>query len=201
MSDTRDVPRERAWIVLAALATVVLLNVGTLGSDPWSFRPGIVRPHGLFAFVVRMAHERWDVGLLRSVAMLAGCGIVVLALATLTVRRWRAWVLIVASFACAVALIAPAVALQVGLRQSTHPWFFVNDSTFVILADPALTNKADLTVEGTLSRDTSSSTSFKLPSSAISISLRFPFMSISASYTLLPFSTSVEKPFTTAPRD
>jgi hypothetical protein len=132
VSDTRDVPRERAWIVLGALATVVLLNVGTLGSDPWNFEPGTVRPHGVFAFLVRMAHERWDVGLLRSVAMLAGCGVVVLALAGLVVRRWRAWVLVAASFACMAALVAPAVALQLGLRQSTHPWFFVNDSTYQI---------------------------------------------------------------------
>jgi hypothetical protein len=126
------VSREHTWIVLAAFAAVVLLNVGTLGSDPWSFRPGPVRPHGSLAFVVRLAGEHWDLGLLRSAAVLAGCGVAALAVATLFVRAWRSWVLVVAAFAVVAALVVPAVALQVGLRDSTHPWFFVNDSTYQI---------------------------------------------------------------------
>ena len=121
VSGTRLVSREHAWIVLGALAAVVLLNVGTLGSDPWSFRPGNVEPRGALAFLVRLADERWDVGLLRSVAMLAGCGVAVLALVALTVRAWRSWILTAAAFAVAAALILPAVTLQIGLRQSTRP--------------------------------------------------------------------------------
>jgi hypothetical protein len=132
VSDERRVSRQHAWIVLAALAAVVLLNVGTLGSDPWQFRPGPVAARGPLAFLVRMAHERWDVGLLRSVAMLAGCGVVALALAALVVRRWKGWLLVAAGVAVAAALVLPAVALQLGLRQSTQPWFFVNDSTYQI---------------------------------------------------------------------
>jgi hypothetical protein len=128
----RTVSREHAWIVIGALALAVLLNAGTLGSDPWRFRPGEVEPRGPLAFLVRLAHERWDVGLMRSVAMLAGCGIVVLAIAAPLVRSWRRWLLVVAAFAVAAALVLPAVALQIGLRQSTHPWFFVNDSTYQI---------------------------------------------------------------------
>jgi hypothetical protein len=126
------VSREHAWIVIAALAVVVLLNAGTLGSDPWDFRPGRVVATGPLAFLVRLADEEWDLGLLRSVAMLAGCGVVVLALANLVVRTWRAWLLVVAGLLAAAALVLPATALQLGLRQSTQPWFYVNDSTYQI---------------------------------------------------------------------
>jgi hypothetical protein len=132
VSLARPVSRRHAWIVLGSLAAVVLLDVGTLGSDPWLFRPGTVEPRGPLAFLVRMADERWDVGLLRSVAMLAGLGVVGLAVAALVVRTWRAWVLTAAALAVAAALVVPAVALQLGLRQSTQPWFFVNDSTYQI---------------------------------------------------------------------
>jgi hypothetical protein len=128
----RRVSREHAWIVLGALALVVLLNAGTLGSEPWRFRPGTVDPRGPLAFLVRLAHERWDVGLVRSVAMLAGCGVAALAVVALVIRTWRAWLLITATLVVAASLVLPAVALQIGLRQSTHPWFFVNDSTYQI---------------------------------------------------------------------
>jgi hypothetical protein len=133
------ISREHTWIVLAALAAVVLLNIGSLGSDPWQFRPGPVRAHGSLAFLVRLAGGHWDLGLLRSIAVLAGCGVVVLAVATLFVRAWRSWVLVAAAFAVAAALIVPAVALQIGLRESTHPWFFVNDSTYQIELAGSLT--------------------------------------------------------------
>ena len=132
MTGPRGVAREHAWIVLGALATVVLLDVGTLGSDPWPFRAGAVHPQGALGFLVRLAHERWDIGLLRSVAMLAGCGVALLAVVALVVRRWRSWVLVAAGFAVVAALVLPAVGLQAGLRESTHPWFFVNDSTYQI---------------------------------------------------------------------
>lgn len=127
-----SIARAHAWIVLASLAAVVLLNAGTLGSDPWAFRPSALHPAGPLAFFVRLAHGRWDVGLMRSVAMLAGCGVAALAVATLFLRAWRGWVLATASCAVVAALVLPAVALQLGLRDSTQPWFFVNDSTYQI---------------------------------------------------------------------
>ena len=128
----RTISRERTWVVLATLAAIVLLNIGLLGSDPWAFRPGSVAPAGPLAFLVRMADGQWNLGLLRSTAMLAGCGVAALAVANLFVHTWRRWVLVVASLAVVAMLIFPAVALQIGLRQSTRPWFFVNDSTYQI---------------------------------------------------------------------
>jgi hypothetical protein len=119
----------REWIVVAALAAVVTLDVGTLGSDPWRFRAGDVHPHGLLGPLVRAADRGWDLGLLRSLAMLAG--VLVVALAVWAAFRrvpWKAE-LAAAVVVCA-ALLLPAVALQVGLRQATAPWFFTNDSTY-----------------------------------------------------------------------
>ena len=95
-------------------------------------RPGLVGPHGALAFLVRLAHERWDVGLLRSVAMLAGCGVALLALARSPCAAGGLGARRGAAVAVVAAARVPAVALQLGLRQSTQPWFFVNDSTYQI---------------------------------------------------------------------
>jgi hypothetical protein len=82
---------------------------------------------------VRAAGEEWDLGIARACCFLAGllCG----AAAMLLIARPRAW-----SKRLAVALIlgvgllltAPATLLQLGLRDSTAPWFFTNDSTYQI---------------------------------------------------------------------
>ncbi|HZP73588.1 MAG TPA: glycosyltransferase 87 family protein [Gaiellaceae bacterium] len=132
-----------SWIVLGALAVVCLLNIDTLGSDPWRFRPGAVRAHGPLASLVRAAGRHWDPSLLRSVAMLAGLGVVVLAFVIVVRGVLPAWVAIAASAAVAVALVLPGTLLQAGLRQSTSPWFFTNDSTYQI----------ELAGEGVLHRD------------------------------------------------
>jgi hypothetical protein len=121
-----------AWIVLAALGLVVVLNVDELGSQPWRFRPGRVEPAGPLAALVRAAGRQWDPSLLRSVAMVAGVGVVVLALVLALTRALPGWALVGACTLAALALIVPAVALQAGLRQSTAPWFFTNDSTYQI---------------------------------------------------------------------
>jgi hypothetical protein len=119
----------RDWLVVGALAVVVTLNVGTLGSDPWAFKPGAVHPHGLLGPIVRAADREWDLGTLRSLAMLAG--VLVVALAVWQMFRRVPWkVELVAAVVVCAALILPAVALQVGLRQATAPWFFTNDSTY-----------------------------------------------------------------------
>ena len=116
--------------MLGALGTVVILNVALLGSDPWPFHPGPIEPRGALASVVRLAHSHWDLGLLRSAAMVAGIGVVALATATCLVRAWRAWVLSLACFLVVASLVLPAIALQVGLREATAPWFYTNDSTY-----------------------------------------------------------------------
>jgi hypothetical protein len=130
MSATARVERWQAWIVFSALGVVVLLAIGFLGADPWPFQPGPIDPKGPLAFLVRLAESEWDLGLLRSIAMLAGVAVVALATATCLVRTWRAWVLTLACFAVVVSLVLPAVALQIGLREATAPWFFTNDSTY-----------------------------------------------------------------------
>ena len=67
---------------------------------------------------------------MRSVAMLAGVAVVALATVACFVRTWRAWVLALACLAIVAALVLPATLLQVGLRDSSAPWFFTNDSTY-----------------------------------------------------------------------
>jgi hypothetical protein len=132
MSMRDRVDEAGAWIVLAALGLVVVLNVDVLGSEPWRFRPGRVEPAGPLAALVRAAGREWDPSLLRSVAMVAGVGVVVLALALALMRALPGWTLVAACALAALALVVPAVALQAGLRQSTAPWFFTNDSTYQI---------------------------------------------------------------------
>ena len=101
-----------------------------LGADPWAFQPGTVDARGPLAFLVRLADGEWDLGLVRSVAMLAGVAVVALATVACFVRTWRAWVLALACLAIVAALVLPATLLQMGLRDSSAPWFFTNDSTY-----------------------------------------------------------------------
>lgn len=122
-----------AWTLVGVLFALVAITLPELGSDPWHFRPGSVDPQGPLAPLVRAAGEEWDLGIPRAACFLAGllCG----AAATLLIARPRAW-----SKGLAVALIlavgllvtAPATLLQLGLRDSTAPWFFTNDSTYQI---------------------------------------------------------------------
>ncbi len=121
-----------AWLLVAALGGLVVLNVPVLGLDAWTFHTGPVHASGLFASLVSAAHGRWDLGLLRSSAVLAGVLVAALTAAVLACGRLRLrW-----AVACAVVVIAalllPGVALQAGLRQSTAPWFYTNDSTYQI---------------------------------------------------------------------
>ena len=116
--------------VLLALVAVTLPE---LGSDPWRFRPGAVDPPGPLAPLVRAAGEEWDVGIARAAAFLAAllCGA-----AALTLLRerapGRAGPAIALVLAVGVLLAAPSTLLQLGLRDSTAPWFFTNDSTYQI---------------------------------------------------------------------
>ena len=130
MRPADPIDRRHIWVVAAALLGVVALNIGTLGSDPWKFEPGTVTASGPLAFLVRLAGGEWDLGLLRSTAMLAGIGVVVLALVLCVARTLPRIVVILACIGVLAALVVPAVTLQVALRDSTAPWFFTNDSTY-----------------------------------------------------------------------
>jgi hypothetical protein len=133
-------PRERetlgvggAWVLLGVLFAIVAITLPELGSDPWHFRPGTVDPQGPLAPLVRAAGEKWDLGVPRAASFLAGllCG----AGAMLLLWRPRPWskrLAVALIVAVALLLTAPATLLQLGLRQSTAPWFFTNDSTYQI---------------------------------------------------------------------
>jgi hypothetical protein len=123
--------RDAAWPVLAALGTLVALNAGSLGSEPWRFRNRGVEPHGVLAPLVRAAHRHWDLGFVRSLAVLAGV-LVVAAAAVAWRQPLRRSVLIGLALAVVSLMLVPAVLLQVGLREATAPWQYVNDSTYQI---------------------------------------------------------------------
>jgi hypothetical protein len=121
-----------AWAVLAALGLLVALVVPELGSDPWPFHPPSIRPHDVLGPIVRAGDRHWDLGFIRTPGILAG--VLVAAAAVIGWRRtsWRGGVMTALCVAVVAALLVPAALLQVGLRQASHPWYFVNDSTFQI---------------------------------------------------------------------
>jgi len=133
--DRSDRPAELgprgAWALVGVLFALVAITLPELGSDPWRFRPGAVDPQGPLAPLVRAAGEEWDLGIPRACAFLAGllCGAAGLLLlvrpGALSKRLAVALVL-----AVGLLLTAPATLLQLGLRDSTAPWFHTNDSTY-----------------------------------------------------------------------
>jgi hypothetical protein len=120
-----------AWTLVGVLFFLVAINLPELGSDPWRFRPGSVDAQGPLAPLVRAAGEEYDLGIPRACAFLAGllCG----AAALMLLARPRAWskgLAVGLVLAVGLLLAAPATLLQVGLRNSTAPWFYTNDSTY-----------------------------------------------------------------------
>jgi hypothetical protein len=118
-------------LLTGVLLVLVAIALPELGSDPWHFRPPQVDPQGPLAPLVRAAGEEWDVGTARAAAFVAAllCG----AMAALLVARPRPlprWTGIALVLAVGVLLAAPSTLLQLGLRDSTAPWFFTNDSTY-----------------------------------------------------------------------
>jgi hypothetical protein len=126
------VTERQAWALLGVLLALAAITLPELGSDPWRFRPPEVDPQGPLAPLVRAAGEEWDVGIARAAAFVAAllCGAVavfLLARRPVALPRWTGIALVLT---VGVLLAAPSTLLQLGLRDSTAPWFFTNDSTY-----------------------------------------------------------------------
>lgn len=120
------------WTLLTTLGVLVAVTVPDLGSGGWPFTPQSVHPRGILGPLVRAADREWDLGIIRSIALLAGLVVALAASAAWRFRAWPRWVGIgLAALVCAM-LLVPAVLLQVGLRDATDPWYFTNDSTYQI---------------------------------------------------------------------
>src|SRR6266542_3115708 len=125
-------PRRDLWLLLGALGVLVLVTVPSLGAEPWNFRPGAVDPTGPFAAFVRGADGAWDTEAVRAPALLAGLVVALAAAAAPFRAAWPRWLAVGVTAAVVCLLAVPAVVLQAGLRQSSAPWFFTNDSTYQI---------------------------------------------------------------------
>jgi hypothetical protein len=126
------VTERHAWVLVGVLLALVAITLPELGSDPWRFRPQSVDPQGPLAPLVRAAGEEWDLGIARASAFLAAllCGAAALFLLVrrpVAVPRFTGIALVLA---VGILLSAPSTLLQLGLRDSTAPWFFTNDSTY-----------------------------------------------------------------------
>ena len=124
--------QREGWVLTGVLFVLVAITLPELGSDPWHFRPPNVDPQGPLAPLVRAAGEEWDVGIARAAAFGAAllCGafaVYLLARPRGTLPRWTGIALVLA---VGLLLAAPSTLLQLGLRDSTAPWFFTNDSTY-----------------------------------------------------------------------
>ena len=127
------VSRYSLLALCAVLLGLIAITLPELGSDPWPFRPPSTDPQGILAPLVRAAGEEWDVGIARAVAFLAA--LLVGGVAAVALRKrgpFPAWTGVALALAVALMLLAPSTLLQMGLRQSTEPWFHTNDSTFQI---------------------------------------------------------------------
>lgn len=123
--------RRDGLVLSAVLLALVAVVLPELGSDPWRFRPPRVDPQGPLAPLVRAAGEEWDVGIARAAAFVAALLCAAFALFLLARPRdlpRSAGIALV--LAVGVLLMAPPTLLQLGLRDSTAPWFFTNDSTY-----------------------------------------------------------------------
>jgi hypothetical protein len=120
------------WTLLTTLGVLVAVTMPELGSDPWPFKPASVRPHGILGPLVRAADREWDLGIIRSLAVLAGLAVAIAAAIAWRYRSWPRWTATgLAALVCGM-LLVPAALLQVGLRDATEPWYFTNDSTYEI---------------------------------------------------------------------
>jgi len=128
------VTTREAGLVLGVLGMLVAIAVPELGSDPWPFAPpsGAIDARGPFELLVRAADRHFDEALLRSAALVAGLALVAVGAFMLAVRAVPRWLIAASTAAAVTLLLLPATLLQVGLRDSTAPWYHVNDSTYQI---------------------------------------------------------------------
>jgi hypothetical protein len=124
--------RGESLVLLGTLGALVAFNLPELGSDPWPFRPPPAEPRGLLAPLVRASGGEWEPGLLRAAAALAGLLVALVAGFALSLGRLRRWLAVATAAGVVALLVVPGVALQVGLREATAPWFHDNDSTYQI---------------------------------------------------------------------
>jgi Glycosyltransferase family 87 len=128
------VTQREGLLVSGVLLALVAITLPELGSDPWHFRPPRVDPQGPLAPLVRAAGEEWDVGIARAAAFVAAllCGGFATFLVVRPLPALPRWTGIALVLAVGVLLAAPSTLLQIGLRDSTAPWFFTNDSTYQV---------------------------------------------------------------------
>jgi hypothetical protein len=124
--------RRGLWVLFATLGVIVAVTIPWLGSDAWPFQPPRVDPHGLLGPLVRAADEEWDLGLIRSAAVLAGVLVALAAAFWWRAGSWPRWAAVGLPAVVAAMLLLPATLLQMGLRDATEPWYHTNDSTYQI---------------------------------------------------------------------
>ena len=66
------VHRRWAFALLAVLGALVAVSVPLLGADPWPFRTPPADTGGVLGPLVRAADGQWDLGVVRSPAVVAG---------------------------------------------------------------------------------------------------------------------------------
>ena len=121
-----------AFGLLGVLLALIAVGLPELGSDPWPFRPRGLEPEGPLAPLVRAAGEEWDTGIARASAFMAALVCAAAALAVFRRRSWPGWLGAGLAALVALMLLLPSTLLPLGLRDSTAPWFFTNDSTYQI---------------------------------------------------------------------
>jgi hypothetical protein len=128
------VTRREAGAVLGVLGILVAITIPELGSEAWPFhvRSGGTDPQGPFRWLVKAADRDFDIALLRAAALVAGLVVALGAAVVLARRTIRPWLVGLICAAVVGLLILPATFLQVGLRDSSEPWYHVNDSTYQI---------------------------------------------------------------------
>ncbi|HEY1357212.1 MAG TPA: hypothetical protein VGF21_02805 [Thermoleophilaceae bacterium] len=121
-----------AWALLGLLLAIIAVTLPELGSNPWPFRPGHVDPQGPLAPLVRAAGEEWDVGIARTGCLIAALFCGAAAMTLFSRRSWPGWAGVGVVLVVGLILLVPSTFLQLGLRDSTAPWFFTNDSTYQV---------------------------------------------------------------------
>jgi hypothetical protein len=126
--------RRQAGGVLGVLGILVAIVVPDLGAGAWPFNvpSGGVDPQGPLGFLVEAADRDFDEALLRSAALLAGLLVALAGAAVLAMRTVRPRLVGVVAAVVVGLLVVPATLLQVGLRDSSEPWYYGNDSTYQI---------------------------------------------------------------------